>query len=140
MSGDKVKTERKTRVAECSCGQVSLICRGEPERTAVCHCFECKKRTGSVFGVQARFARTQVSYSGEMVEYTRITDSGNQVTYHFCPCCSATMLMRLTAAPDVLVIPAGVFNVQDLPSPAFSVYEERMESWVKFDCQVEHYL
>jgi hypothetical protein len=48
--------------------------------------------------------------------------------------------MRLTAAPDVLVIPAGVFNVQDLPSPAFSVYEERMESWVKFDCQVEHYL
>ncbi|WP_169773949.1 GFA family protein [Vibrio nereis] len=127
----------KVRTAECSCGQVKLICRGDPERTAICHCFECQKRTGSVFGVQARFDQSQISYSGDMNEYSRITESGNEVTYFFCPCCSTTMLMRLSALPNTLVVPVGVFNQQDLPIPSFSVYEERMHTWVKFDCQVE---
>lgn len=130
----------KIRMADCSCGQVNLVCRGEPIRTAVCHCFECQKRTGSVFGVQARFDSTQVSFSGEMVQYTRISDSGNEVTYSFCPRCSTTMLLKLQAAPDSLVIPVGVFNEQDLPSPSFSVYEEKKCGWVKFDCQIEHHL
>lgn len=132
-----MKSKMKVRTAECSCGQVKLICRGDPERTAICHCFECQKRTGSVFGVQARFDQSQISYSGDMNEYSRITDSGNEVTYFFCPCCSTTMLMRLSALPNTLVVPVGVFNHQDLPIPSFSVYEERMHTWVKFDCQVE---
>ncbi|RTZ18198.1 aldehyde-activating protein [Vibrio aquaticus] len=129
----------KIRMADCSCGQVNLVCRGEPIRTSVCHCFECQKRTGSVFGVQARFEASQVSFSGEMVQYTRISDSGNEVTYSFCPRCSTTMLLKLQAAPESLVIPVGVFNEHDLPSPSFSVYEERKSGWVKFDCQIEHH-
>ncbi|MEF1289889.1 GFA family protein [Vibrio sp. M260118] len=131
--------ENKIRMADCSCGQVNLVCRGEPARTSICHCFECQKRTGSVFGVQARFYKHQVSYSGELVEYTRISDSGNEVTYSFCPRCSTTMLLRLQAAPEFTVVPVGVLNQQDLPMPSFSIYEERKHGWVKFDCQIEHY-
>ncbi|UUM33075.1 GFA family protein [Vibrio japonicus] len=134
-----MKSKTQVRTAECSCGQVKLICNGEPERTAICHCFECQKRTGSVFGVQARFNKEQVSYSGEMNEYTRISDTGNQVTYYFCPRCSTTMLLSLSAAPNIVVVPVGIFNHQDLPTPSFSVYELRMHSWVKFDCQVERH-
>ena len=127
------------RNAECSCGQVNIVCRGEPIRTAICHCFECQKRTGSVFGVQARFHKDQVSYFGDMIEYSRIADSGNEVRYSFCPKCGTTMLLNLAALPDYLVVPVGVFNQQDLPQPSFSVYEQRQHGWVKFDCQIEHY-
>lgn len=135
-----MEQSHKIRIADCSCGQVSLVCRGEPTRTAICHCFECQKRTGSVFGVQARFYKEQVSFSGDMVDYTRLSDSGNEVTYSFCPRCSTTMLLKLHAATDYIVIPVGVFNEQDLPTPSFSIYEERKTGWVKFDCQMEHYL
>lgn len=128
-----------TRIAQCSCGQVNLICQGEPVRTAICHCFECQKRTGSVFGVQARFNKTHVSYSGDLTEYTRISDSGHQVTYSFCPRCGTTMLLALSAAPDFLVIPVGVFDQHDLPQPSFSVYEQHKQGWVKFDCQIESF-
>ncbi|MEZ8100679.1 GFA family protein [Vibrio bivalvicida] len=130
---------KKVRMADCSCGQVNLVCHGEPTRTAICHCFDCQKRTGSVFGVQARFLKEQVSFSGELVDYTRISDSGNQVTYSFCPRCSTTMLLSLQAAPGFTVVPVGVFNEQDFPTPSFSVYEEKKHGWVKFDCQMEHY-
>lgn len=130
---------QKIRMADCSCGQVNLVCRGEPLRTSVCHCFECQKRTGSVFGVQARYLKQQISFSGDVVEYTRLNESGNEVTYSFCPRCSTTMMLHLSAAPEYTVIPIGVFQEQDLPTPSFSVYEERKHGWVKFDCQMEHY-
>ncbi|MFB9215901.1 GFA family protein [Vibrio sinaloensis] len=134
MNQKKVK-----RYAECSCGQVSLTCSGEPERTSICHCFECQKRTGSVFGVQARFDKQQVKVVGEVTTYTRVADSGNHVTYQFCPQCGSTVSLSLSALPEVIVIPVGIFNQHDLPTPSFSVYEERQHQWVKFDCQLEHY-
>ena len=39
-----------TRTATCSCGQLRLACEGEPVRISICHCLECQKRTGSIFG------------------------------------------------------------------------------------------
>ncbi|WP_114766821.1 GFA family protein [Vibrio rhodolitus] len=132
-----MKHDVKVRTAECSCGQVSLICKGEPIRTAICHCFACQKRTGSVFGVQARFSREQVSYTGDVVEYSRIADSGNQVNYAFCPACGTTVMLTLSALPEFTVIPVGLFTSRDLPQPSFSVYEQHKQAWVKFDCQIE---
>ena len=132
-----MKQTHKIRTAECGCGQVNIICRGEPVRTAICHCFACQKRTGSVFGVQARFTREQVSYNGELTEYSRISDSGNHVNYSFCPSCGTTVMLTLSLYPEFTIIPVGIFASQDLPQPSFSVYEQHKHNWVKFDCQVE---
>ncbi len=44
-----------TREAHCSCGQLRLTCEGEPVRISICHCLECQRRTGSVFGTQRAF-------------------------------------------------------------------------------------
>jgi hypothetical protein len=35
------------RRAECCCGQLAAVCEGEPIRVTVCHCLNCKRRTGS---------------------------------------------------------------------------------------------
>ncbi|MGB1322537.1 MAG: GFA family protein [Vibrio gallaecicus] len=131
--------EETTRYCECRCGAVSLICRGEPQQTSVCHCYECQKRTGSVFGVQARFSSNQVSLSGDVTSFSRISDTGNQVHYQFCPKCGTTMLLQSSAMAESLVVPLGLFKEQDFPSPSFSVYEERKHGWVKFNSQMDHY-
>ncbi|WP_375749815.1 GFA family protein [Vibrio sp. HN007] len=129
----------KIRIATCSCELVTITCRGEPLRTAACHCFECQKRTGSVFGVQARFYSEQVTIDGEVSSYTRLADSGNEVSYNFCPCCGTTMLLKLSSAPGHSVVPLGIFREQDFPTPAFSVYESRKHGWVTFDSEIEQY-
>lgn len=59
------------RIATCSCEQLKIFCRGDPIRAAICHCHACQKRTGSVYGVQARFHGEQVRMEGERSEYTR---------------------------------------------------------------------
>ena len=54
-----------TRSASCSCGRLTVSVTGEPARVSVCHCLACQRRTGSAFGVQARFDASQVHLEGE---------------------------------------------------------------------------
>ena len=123
---------------ECACGLVQLRCKGEPIRTSICHCFECQKRTGSVFGVQARFLKEHVILDGDVVSYTRINDDGNEVRYEFCPSCGTTMRLIFSAVPEIIVVPVGLFGNKEFHRPTVSIYEERMHGWVSFECTVEH--
>lgn len=117
------------RHASCSCGQLHLTCEGEPVRISICHCIACQKRTGSAFGSQARFPRTQVlNIEGKSATYSRKADSGNEVTFHFCPDCGTTLYWELEVAPDVYAVALGAFEEQ-LPAPAFSVFEEHAFPW-----------
>jgi hypothetical protein len=43
------------RTACCRCKQLSATVTGDPVRVSVCHCLNCKKRSGSAFAVQARW-------------------------------------------------------------------------------------
>jgi hypothetical protein len=55
------------RIATCSCEQLKVTCTGEPVRISMCHCLACQRRTGSVFGVQARFPSDNVQIEGRAV-------------------------------------------------------------------------
>jgi hypothetical protein len=74
----------------------------------MCHCSACQRRTGSTYGAQARFPRAQVSITGRSSQYVRTADSGNQVHFHFCPDCGATVHYSLQQFPDVIAIPVGL--------------------------------
>jgi hypothetical protein len=120
-----------TRRAECSCGQLSAICSGEPVRVSVCHCLACKRRTGSAFSFNARFAEADVTVQGNARTFTRIGDEGGRVTYSFCPDCGTTVHYRIDTQPGLVAIPAGAFADPSFPPPQFSFYHEsRRCDWV----------
>lgn len=124
------------RTASCSCGRLRAQVTAEPIRVSVCHCLACQRRTGSVFGAQARFARAAVTISGDSREYVRAGDEGTRMSFHFCPTCGATVYYAL---PDGFVaIPVGAFADPSFPPPTFSVYEERMHPWVQIPGEVTH--
>ncbi|MGI3037922.1 GFA family protein [Vibrio diabolicus] len=123
---------------ECACGLVELRCKGEPIRTSVCHCFECQKRTGSVFGVQARFDKEHVTLNGEVTCYTRMGDDGNEVQYEFCPSFGTTMRLLVSTFPEIMIIPVGLFTDKEFHQPTVSIYEQRKHGWVSFECTMEH--
>lgn len=79
------------RRAACSCGQLQIECAGEPVRISLCHCLACQRRTGSAFGVQARFPGERVRASGEAATYERRGDAGSTARFRFCPRCGATV-------------------------------------------------
>jgi hypothetical protein len=119
-----------TREASCCCGQLRLTTAGEPVRISICHCLECQRRTGSVFGTQARFKRAQVTIEGRTVEYVRKGDSGDPITFRFCPACGSTVYWTLSALPELIAVAVGAFADPGFPAPRVSVYEQRRHPWV----------
>ena len=57
----------------------------------MCHCLACQRRTGSAFGMQARWPKDRVDVTGRYTEYVRISDAGGKGTFRFCPDCGATV-------------------------------------------------
>ena len=127
-----------TRTASCSCGQLSVTVSGEPVRVSVCHCLACQRRTGSVFGAQARFPKEHASIEGQSTSYVRIANSGNRITFHFCPSCGATVHYAIEGHEELVAVPIGAFAEPDFSPPAFSVYEQRMHGWVGVPGDVDH--
>lgn len=127
-----------TRLASCSCGQLAARVSGDPVRVSICHCLACQRRTGSVFGQQARFPRQNVTIAGQSTRYTRVGDEGTRATFHFCPQCGATVYYEAEGQEEWLAIPVGAFADPGFPSPTVSVYEERMHRWVVPPPEAEH--
>lgn len=126
------------RTASCSCGQLQAHITGEPIRVSVCHCLACQRRTGSVFGAQARFSSGAVTISGTSKEFVSVGDEGTKITFRFCPECGATVYYTGEGLDGAVAIPVGAFADPQFPSPTFSVYEERMHSWVSMPPDIEH--
>jgi hypothetical protein len=117
--------------AHCRCGGVRLRCEGEPLRVSVCHCLACQQRSGSAFSAQARFPSNLVQVEGITRSWVRTADSGNIVTYSFCPECGSTVAYRLEREPGVTAVPLGNFIEADFPAPQHSFWERRKRHWVE---------
>jgi hypothetical protein len=131
------------RTAFCRCGQLRATVRGEPARVSVCHCLACKKRSGSAFAVQARWPAERVTIEGRSKAFVNTADSGNRITFHFCPNCGSDVHYEIDGKFDdkfdgLVAIPLGAFPDPYFASPAFSVWENRKHDWVEILGDVEH--
>ena len=126
------------RIASCSCGKLFARVQGEPVRISVCHCLACQLRTGSVYGVQARFRKKDVTTSGKATVYTRVPDDGGTISFSFCPTCGSTVFYETEGIEGFYGIPVGAFADPAFPAPKVSVYEERIHSWVILPDGIEH--
>ncbi len=104
----------------------------------MCHCLACQRRTGSIFGVQARFPADQVRIEGRYSEYVRISDEGEARTFSFCPECGATVFYKAAAAPELVAVPVGAFADPTFPAPKVYVFESRRHPWFEIPDTIEH--
>jgi hypothetical protein len=127
-----------TREAACSCGQLRLTAEGDPVRISMCHCLACQRRTGSAFGMQARFPEDHVRVSGRYADYVRTSDWGEERTFHFCPDCGSTVFYETESQPDLVAVPIGAFADPSFPPPTVSVFESRRHPWLSLPETIEH--
>ena len=113
-----------TRHAACSCGQLRLEIEGEPSRVSMCHCLECQRRTGAVISNQARFHREQITFAGQATAWSRKAESGNALTFYFCPTCGSTVYWEGKGFPGYVAVAIGNFADPKFPAPTIAVWEE----------------
>jgi hypothetical protein len=129
------------RQAACQCGQLRLRLEGEPVVVSSCHCLACQRRTGAVFGSSAFFRRDQaVATEGEHRTWQRTGESGQVLTFHFCPTCGSTVFWERERAPDMLTVAVGAFADPAFPAPVRTVWTENMHGWLPFPEAIARHL
>jgi hypothetical protein len=118
------------REAFCACGALSVRTKGEAARLSLCHCLDCKRRTGSAFGWNATFSADQVEIVGTYRSFARGSDDGFWVRHHFCENCGVSAFYEIERRPGMISIPAGLFADPDFPPPRVEVYEKRRCPWL----------
>ena len=127
--------------ANCACGQASITVNAGPTMHGVCHCTNCKRRTGSAFGISAYFDRTAVvEQRGETKVYAfHHTMQNHDQERHFCPQCGTTLFWFVSTAPESIGIAGGCFAQDALPEPTYSVTDHKREPWITLPARWECY-
>ena len=130
-------------VAKCHCGEVEIICTGDPDPVVICHCELCQRRTGSFFHIAAWFNRRSVQIKGNTKEFTRTSgDAGLPFTFNFCTNCG-TSIWWLSARPDgplrnKIGVAGGCFAEMNFPTPTISIYEKHKHSWLSLPRNIQN--
>lgn len=97
----------------------------------MCHCFECQRRTGSLFSIAAFYERTRVAIErGTSKLYVRDSATGFPVTFHFCPECGANVYWQPGRLPELYGIAVGAFADPAFPRPQQSVWTRDKHLWI----------
>jgi hypothetical protein len=91
---------------------------------------QCQKRTGSAFGLAAFFERGVVTVEGKASNFTRPSESGFEVVFHFCETCGSTVYWEPKRKPELIAVAVGCFAEPSFPMPSKSVFKEHQHPWV----------
>jgi len=117
------------RQAHCCCGDATIDVKGEPAIHAVCHCNNCKARTGSAFGISAYFNNDQIlKISGETKIYA--VHSVGEQERHFCPRCGTLLYWTYDYYNNMTGIAGGCFTQEPLGEPTMTVCNADKYPWV----------
>jgi hypothetical protein len=114
------------RRATCTCGQLFIRCRGEPEIISSCHCFACQHRTGSIFGVAAFYSRANIVETGRSTKFSRKGERG----YSDCPIYGSTVYWEREKPADHIGISVGCFADPAFPRPKRAIWTQNKHHWV----------
>lgn len=112
-------TNETTRTGGCLCGAVRFTVRGEPYKSGLCHCGDCRRVTGSAFLAYADWRPDQFETTGQVSTYRGRS---------FCPVCGA----RLFALSDdqVEIYRGALDEAPNGVAPSREGWTNRREHWL----------
>lgn len=118
---------------KCLCGNVTYKCHAEPTVIFNCHCEDCRRATGSVFGTNFFVPEDELEIVGEVSSYSHTADSGSAMTKRFCPNCGSLLFGNNSAKSNVVSIRAGTVDQLDLIKPVVNVFMDSKVSSTSID-------
>ncbi|KAH7368922.1 Mss4-like protein [Plectosphaerella cucumerina] len=93
----------------CMCGEIKYeSSSAKPDITALCHCTDCQKWSGSAFTSNAGVPTDSFKVTqGTPKEYDVTGASGKINKHFFCGNCGSSLFTRLEIIPGVTIIKAG---------------------------------
>ncbi len=124
------------RNGHCLCGAVSFRLTAEPITARVCWCRDCQHLAANGT-VNALVPTDALEISGQLSEFTRTADSGNQIVRRFCPQCGSHLFANSSARPQLTVVRVGNFDDPSSVPPLMSIWAKSAPKWACIDAALE---
>ena len=119
-------TQRLKFSGHCLCGSVSFNCIAEPEFPHCCHCDDCRRAGGGVYGCFVYVSAESLQVTGEMHSYRHKNDQGSTMTKYFCPSCGSHMIGSNSRKPERRSVWVGVIDDASWFKPEAYLYESKI--------------
>jgi len=120
--------------AKCLCGSVQISCGKPVGAGGYCYCEDCRKFTGSAFSVNIPFeANKFFIVTGELGSFTKVADSGNEMTRYFCRNCGSPLFGTSPQHPGRVYVRAGIIDQPSLIRPGSQSWCESKVEWAVID-------
>ena len=106
----------------CLCGSVNYKSNSDPLVIQNCHCDQCRKATGSVYLTNLFIKEENFEITGEVNNYTHLSDAGNNMTKYFCPKCGSQVFGKNSGRSGIITIRAGTVNEKDIVKPIRNLF------------------
>ncbi|MFM8480105.1 MAG: GFA family protein [Gammaproteobacteria bacterium] len=118
----------------CLCGAVRYSTDAAPLMTAVCHCKNCQRQSGTAFSVVVAVPKGALIFEGrEPDSYVDTGDSGLAVNRRFCATCGSPVFSEPAATPQMDWLKAGTLDDTSWIQPQVNVWCESAQPWVQLD-------
>jgi hypothetical protein len=118
----------------CLCGYIRYFCDGEVGPAGYCHCADCRRTSGSAFGISVRVEAASFHLTnGEVKGFTKAGESGRLVTRYFCPECGSPIYTAPPLHPDVYFLKAGSLDDPSLVEPNRQAWTRSRVDWATID-------
>ncbi len=120
----------------CHCGNISYQAEVDSDKVGICHCSDCQMLSGSAF--RTIVLTTENGFwltSGQLKEYIKIGDSGNERIQSFCPNCGSPIYSAPTSEPKIYSIRVGTLEQRNELTPKFQIWCRSALDWIeKLEC------
>ncbi len=124
----------------CSCGAIRYTCTEPPFVTYLCHCTECRKRTGSAFSFMLQVPSDGFRLDeGTPKTRERVADSGNVITYHFCGDCGTNIFGINSARAQVRGVHGGALDEPANYPIQANIWTDSALNWAHMDETLERF-
>lgn len=124
----------------CLCGAIRYEYRGDVGSAGYCHCADCRRISGSAFGVSVRVKAAGFRIvQGTPKGFAKTGDSGRQVTRFFCPDCGCPLYTQPPLHPETILLKAGSLDDPTLVRPDRQAWTRSRVSWSEIDSNLAAY-
>lgn len=123
----------------CACGAVSLRIDAEPVAVRQCWCRHCQQVAAGSATNNAIFPADAVHFEGQLQSAGWAADSGNSLTYWFCPHCGTQAYAQTSARPQFKTVRLGFIDAPHGLAPQAIIWTEAAPSWAAFDPELERW-
>ena len=114
---------------KCYCENITITGKVDPNMIMACHCADCQKFSGAPFRAVAVMTANNVNISGNVKEYLKTADSGNERLQGFCSNCGS-QIYATDPLKTTFMVRTGCLKQFNQLVPVKHIFGKSVASWI----------